>query len=55
MIIGIAMLLSFIWLLALINKALRHGSKNCDIKIKLSIKCFEFNFNTIEKNASSDK
>ncbi|WP_259596235.1 hypothetical protein [Clostridium botulinum] len=55
MIIVMTMLLAFIWLLALINKALRHSSKNCDIKIKLSIKCFEFSFNTIEKNAPSDR
>ncbi|MBW6411562.1 hypothetical protein [Clostridium weizhouense] len=53
MIIGIAILLAFIWLIVLINKALRHSSKNCNIKIKLSIKCFEFSFNTTEKNAPS--
>ena len=55
MIVGMLIVVVFLLLLALINKALKHNSKNCDIKVKFSIKSFEFNFKTTEKNAPSSQ
>ena len=53
MIVAMLIVLVFLLFLTLINKALKHNSKNCDIKVKFSIKSFEFNFKTTEKNAPS--
>jgi hypothetical protein len=54
MIVGMLIVLVFLLLLILINKSLKHNSKNCDIKVRFSIKSFEFNFKTTEKNAPSN-
>ena len=53
MIVGMLIVLVFLLLLTLINKSLKRNSKDCDIKVKFSIKSFEFNFKTTEKNAPS--
>ena len=51
LIISIALILLI--LLILINKALKHNSKDCEFNLEINIKGFKIYFKTKEKNAPS--
>ncbi|NMF05018.1 hypothetical protein ACUH7Y_05500 [Clostridium beijerinckii] len=55
MIIGILIISIALILVILINRALRHNSKDCEFNLEINIKGFKINFKTNEKNAPSSQ
>ncbi|WP_202117533.1 hypothetical protein [Clostridium chromiireducens] len=55
MIIGILIISMALILVILINRALRHNSKDCEFNLEINIKGFKLNFKTNEKNAPSSQ
>ena len=53
MVIVILILSIAVILILLINRALKHNSKNCEFTVEINIKGFKINFKTNEKNAPS--
>ncbi|GEA30015.1 MULTISPECIES: hypothetical protein [Clostridium] len=55
MIIGILIISIALILVILINRALRHNSKDCEFNLEINIKGFKIKFKTNEKNAPSSQ
>ena len=54
MVIVILILSIAVILILLINRALKHNSKDCEFNLEINIKGFKIHFKTKEKNAPSN-
>ena len=55
MIVGILIISIALILVILINRALKHNSKDCEFNLEINIKGFKIYFKTKEKNAPSSQ
>jgi hypothetical protein len=55
MIVGVLIISIALILVILINRALKHNSKDCEFNLEINIKGFKICFKTKEKNAPSSQ